>query len=329
MIITQKPSKNYTKISNAFLLDENLSGDAKIVGVLLMSFPNDWEVNITHLSNVLKKGETTIRKAIKELINVGKLSVSQIKDKKGRFSNAMLYEFKGEVEEIILEESDLEEQSPKTNLTQQSDVKVSESRLNPSDKKTDSGNFATHIKNKSLYKEKYILLQTSAKFVLLNGFKKQKNILENLNKLLNALSTEELKAYEDFIAYRKEKHKITLSTKEAIAKKLLKLKESGNDITACITQSIERGWSGIFEICKTKNNAHKPKKEVALNKLSFEEQLHHQILEVLGKNYPNFRLDFFPENRVKMIDHPKLGFVGVIKEKGLLKYLDESLNKGA
>ena len=100
MIIHSNPQNNFTKISNAFIQDSNISAEAKMVGILLMSYPSDWIVNIAHLSKTLGKGVATIRKALKELIQTGKLTISeQERDEKGRFTkDEKIYEFVGEVE---------------------------------------------------------------------------------------------------------------------------------------------------------------------------------------------------------------------------------------
>ncbi|MDE6958633.1 MAG: helix-turn-helix domain-containing protein, partial [Helicobacter apodemus] len=69
MIVKSQCKTDYTKVSNAFIKNETLSINAKMVGILLLSLPNTWNVNVAYLAKTLSIGETTIRKAIRELID--------------------------------------------------------------------------------------------------------------------------------------------------------------------------------------------------------------------------------------------------------------------
>ncbi len=82
------------------------------------------------------------------------------------------------------------------------------------------------------------------------------NQIKLLNLCLNAkkqerlmpkgLNQAELKAFSEFIAYRNEKKKITISTHNAIVKKFESLKAQGVDIALAVENSILNGWQGIF-----------------------------------------------------------------------------------
>ncbi len=72
------------------------------------------------------------------------------------------------------------------------------------------------------------------------------SILGNLDtKHLNQC---ERLAFEEFLNYRSEKHKLSYSTKKALLHQCEALKAQGCDLVACINQSIRRNYNEIYEI---------------------------------------------------------------------------------
>lgn len=55
-------------------------------------------------------------------------------------------------------------------------------------------------------------------------------------------------AFEEFLNYRSEKHKLSYSTKKALLHQAEALKAQGCDLVACINQSIRRNYNEIYEV---------------------------------------------------------------------------------
>lgn len=323
MIIYSNPQNNFTKISNAFIQDSNISAEAKMVGILLMSYPNDWKVNIAHLSNILGKGVATIRKALKELVHIGKLTISkQERDAQGRFTkDEKVYKFVGEVEcENLAELSIQEFLELKEKIEQGTENAESLSR----DNFTDSGVFDTHTKNNNIYKEKIYIVRDSKKHILLNSlFKIPK---QSLSLDFSSLNEDEKRAYEEFIRYREETRKLTQTTKKSILEKLKKLKEQGENIIAVVERSIENGWSGLFLIPKhlKRQSQALPKNKTEIQGDNAQIALHNELLNLLLSANPSFSLERMKEDKIETARHSELGLVGIHKQQGRLRLCDKS-----
>ncbi len=323
MIIYSNPQNNFTKISNAFIQDSNISAEAKMVGILLMSYPNDWIVNIAHLSNILGKGVATIRKALKELVHIGKLTISkQERDAQGRFTkDEKVYKFVGEVEcENLAELSIQEFLELKEKIEQGTENAESLSR----DNFTDSGVFDTHTKNNNIYKEKIYIVRDSKKHILLNSlFKIPK---QSLSLDFSSLNEDEKRAYEEFIRYREETRKLTQTTKKSILEKLKKLKEQGENIIAVVERSIENGWSGLFLIPKhlKRQSQALPKNKTEIQGDNAQIALHNELLNLLLSANPSFSLERMKEDKIETARHSELGLVGIHKQQGRLRLCDKS-----
>ncbi|PDW29538.1 helix-turn-helix domain-containing protein [Helicobacter pylori] len=72
------------------------------------------------------------------------------------------------------------------------------------------------------------------------------SILGNLDT--KHLNQYERSAFEKFLNYRSEKHKLSYSTKKALLHQCEALKTQGCDLVACIEQSIRRNYNEIYEV---------------------------------------------------------------------------------
>ncbi|MGT0063931.1 transcriptional regulator, partial [Helicobacter pylori] len=81
------------------------------------------------------------------------------------------------------------------------------------------------------------------------------SILGNLDtKNLNQC---ERSAFEEFLNYRSEKHKLSYSTKKALLHQAEALKAQGCDLVACINQSIRRNYNEIYEVMHFEKPSYK------------------------------------------------------------------------
>ncbi|GAA9286760.1 hypothetical protein HpHA233_06620 [Helicobacter pylori] len=80
------------------------------------------------------------------------------------------------------------------------------------------------------------------------------SILGNLDT--KHLNQYERLAFEEFLNYRSEKHKISYSTKKALLHQCEALKAQGCDLVACINQSIRRNYNEIYEVMHFEKPSH-------------------------------------------------------------------------
>ncbi|GHP42994.1 hypothetical protein VN0220_14900 [Helicobacter pylori] len=81
------------------------------------------------------------------------------------------------------------------------------------------------------------------------------SILGNLDT--KHLNQYERLAFEEFLNYRSEKHKLSYSTKKALLHQCEALKAQGQDLVACINQSIRRNYNEIYEVMHFKKPSYK------------------------------------------------------------------------
>lgn len=78
---------NFTTVSNDYLQDESLSWKAKGVITFLMSLPDDWNVNISHLTKCSKDGRDAVMSALDEIVDHGYGRKIKTRAKNGTFDN--------------------------------------------------------------------------------------------------------------------------------------------------------------------------------------------------------------------------------------------------
>ncbi|WQV36375.1 helix-turn-helix domain-containing protein [Helicobacter pylori] len=81
------------------------------------------------------------------------------------------------------------------------------------------------------------------------------SILGNLDT--KHLNQYERSAFEEFLNYRSEKHKLSYSTKKALLHQCEALKAQGCDLVACINQSIRRNYNEIYEVMHFEKPSYK------------------------------------------------------------------------
>lgn len=80
-----RPERDFTVIPNAVIRDELLSYRARGLLVYLLSQPPDWQVSSARLSIESGEGRDAIRRALRELIDVGYLALTKEQDAGGRW----------------------------------------------------------------------------------------------------------------------------------------------------------------------------------------------------------------------------------------------------
>ncbi|GAA7776732.1 hypothetical protein HpHA139_14850 [Helicobacter pylori] len=128
------------------------------------------------------------------------------------------------------------------NFSTQEFAEKNQASLNSKDLKNTDRNFSfksSKISNPSLFN------RFSAFF---------SSILGNLDT--KHLNQYERLAFEEFLNYRSEKHKLSYSTKKALLHQCEALKAQGCDLVACINQSIRRNYNEIYEVMHFEKPSH-------------------------------------------------------------------------
>ncbi|GAA9736744.1 hypothetical protein VN0123_13120 [Helicobacter pylori] len=101
------------------------------------------------------------------------------------------------------------------------------------------------------------------------------SILGNLDT--KHLNQYEKLAFEEFLNYRSEKHKLSYSTKKALLHQCEALKAQGCDLVACINQSIRRNYNEIYEVMYFEKPSYK----------SEAKQKDEEVMDSFGDYKPN------------------------------------------
>ncbi len=94
------------------------------------------------------------------------------------------------------------------------------------------------------------------------------SILGNLDT--KHLNQYERLAFEEFLNYRNEKHKLSYSTKKALLHQCEALKAQGCDLVACISQSIRRNYNEIYEVMHFEKPSYKSEAEQRNDEAQFD-----------------------------------------------------------
>lgn len=87
---SNKLSGNFTLIDNAIICNTNLSDNAKVILIYMLSKIDNWQFHENEIAESLNKSVSTIRRGIRELEDNGYLIRKRYRNKNGKFG----YEFK-------------------------------------------------------------------------------------------------------------------------------------------------------------------------------------------------------------------------------------------
>ncbi len=265
----------YTQISNDICDDERVSDIAIAIYAYIKKHATTFKLCLEDIAKRFNRSLPTVHKYLNELKELGYLEFERERKSDGKFGKFLRFFLKNHSEnpskkeanqnKIILfrlkpqkqasNADNTEAQSTSKNFNaytlikdqnKHEDIRVSENFFNEefAEKNQDSKDdqdlknphriFAfksSKIKNPSLFN------RFSALF---------SSILGNLDT--KHLSQAERLAFEEFLNYRSEKHKLSYSTKKALLNQAEALKAQGCDLVACINQSIRRNYKEIYEV---------------------------------------------------------------------------------
>ncbi|WRB37065.1 transcriptional regulator [Helicobacter pylori] len=282
--ILKQPMKfGYTQISNDICDDERVSDIAIAIYAYIKKQATTFKLCLEDVAKRFNRSLPTVNKYLNELKDLGYLEFERERKSDGTFGKFLRFFLKNhsknssekQAKKQAKKASDLnkmilfrlkpqkqasnadysEAQSTSKNFNaftlikdqnKHEDIRVSENFFNEEfaeknpvsknakDLKNSNENFAfksSKIKNPSLFN------RFSAFF---------SSILGNLDT--KHLNQYERLAFEEFLNYRSEKHKLSYSTKKALLHQAEALKAQGCDLVACINQSIRRNYNEIYEV---------------------------------------------------------------------------------
>ncbi|GAA7136433.1 hypothetical protein HpBGD42_14160 [Helicobacter pylori] len=278
--ILKQPMKfGYTQISNDICDDERVSDIAIAIYAYIKKHATTFKLCIEDIAKRFKRNNKTIYKYLNELKELGYIDFERERKNDGTFGKFFRFVMgnfsknpskKEAKKEANHKENnyfwlkpqiqgsnahDSEAQSTRKNFpmftlikdqNKHENIRVSENFFNEEfaeknqdskddqDLKNPNQNFdfkSSKIKNLSLFN------RFSAFF---------SSILGNLDT--QSLNQCERSAFEEFLNYRSEKHKLSYSTKKALLNQAEALKAQGCDLVACINQSIRRNYNEIYEV---------------------------------------------------------------------------------
>lgn len=287
MIIKQQCTQNFTIVPNSILRNSNLSLQAIGLCAYILSLPKEWKINIEQICLSLDISKNTAYKYLKELIQAGILKKARLKDEEGRFTNEAIYFICNDDDENELEKMQKNYTNPLPKICEmvhrdktspkalKSDTPTTSQNLNTINKDSKDKKRESKNKPKSHF---YILQSLDQKRLFSLCFAKEPKTTQLDTSSLNL---QEKVAFERFIAYRKQKHRLTPATQQAILERFLKAKALGissQEIEKAVDKSIMQGWQGIF--FKQDNKAFQAKKSPQV--------ISDEILRAILSEYPHF-----------------------------------------
>ncbi|WP_305859507.1 winged helix-turn-helix domain-containing protein [Helicobacter pylori] len=283
--ILKQPMKfGYTQISNDICDDERVSDIAIAIYAYIKKHATTFKLCLEDIAKRFNRSLPTVHKYLNELKDLGYLEFERERKSDGTFgkflrfflknhsknpsekqanqNKMILFRLKPQKEGSNAENSEAQSTSKNFNAftlikdqNKHENIRVSENFFNQEfaektpipkdakDLKNPNENFAfksSKIKNPSLFN------RFSAFF---------SSILGNLDT--KHLSQAERSAFEEFLNYRSEKHKLSYSTKKALLHQAEALKAQGCDLVACINQSIRRNYNEIYEVMHFEKPSYK------------------------------------------------------------------------
>ncbi|MFP6201575.1 winged helix-turn-helix domain-containing protein [Helicobacter pylori] len=278
--ILKQPMKfGYTQISNEICDDERVSDIAIAIYAYIKKHATTFKLCLEDIAKRFNRSLPTVHKYLNELKDLGYLEFERERKSDGTFgkflrfflknhsknpsekkakeganlNKIILFRLKPQKEASNAENSEAQSTSKNFNVftlkkdqNKHENIRVSENFFNEEfaeknhvskdeeDLKNPRKNFtskSSKIKNPSLFN------RFSAFF---------SSILGNLDT--KHLNQYERLAFEEFLNYRSEKHKLSYSTKKALLHQAEALKAQGCDLVACINQSIRRNYNEIYEV---------------------------------------------------------------------------------
>ncbi len=291
-ILKQSMKFGYTQISNEICEDERVSDIAIAIYTYVKKHATTFKLTIEDIAKRFNRNTKTIYKYLNELKELGYIEFERERKNDGtfgKFFQFIMWNFSKNTNEKQAKRDanhmennsmwikpqkqgsnadNTEAQSTSTyfpaftlikDQNKHEDIRVSE---NFSTQEFEEKNqvFTNSKDSKDLDKNSYSKSSIISNPSLFNRFSAFfSSILGNLDT--KHLNQYERLAFEQFLNYRSEKHKLSYSTKKALLHQCEALKAQGCDLVACIEQSIRRNYNEIYEVMHFEKPSYKSKAE--------------------------------------------------------------------
>ncbi|WP_033594746.1 winged helix-turn-helix domain-containing protein [Helicobacter pylori] len=273
-IIKQPMKFGYTQISNDICDDERVSDIAIAIYAYIKKHATTFKLCLEDIAKRFNRSLPTIHKYLNELKDLGYLEFERERKSNGTFGKFLRFfllnhsknssEKQANLNKMILfrlkpqkegsNADNSEAQSTSKNFdaftlikdqNKHENIRVSENFFNEKfAEKTLISKKTQDLKNSENFSFKSSKIKNSSLFNRFSAF--FSSILGNLDT--RHLNQYERLAFEEFLNYRSEKHKLSYSTKKALLNQCEALKVQGCDLVACIQQSIRRNYNEIYEV---------------------------------------------------------------------------------
>ncbi|MCQ2734107.1 helix-turn-helix domain-containing protein [Helicobacter pylori] len=290
--ILKQPMKfGYTQISNDICDDERVSDIAIAIYAYIKKHATTFKLCIEDIAKRFKRNTKTIYKYLNELKDLGYIDFERERKNDGtfgKFFRFIMSNFSKNPSEKQTQKQAEKASNHKENnglwIKPQKEASNAENTEAQSTRK----NFPMFTLIKDQNKHEYIRVSENffnEEFAEKSPSSKDKEDLKNsdnfafksskiknpslfnrfsafFSSILGNLDTKHLNqcerlAFEEFLNYRSEKHKVSYSTKKALLHQVEALKAQGCDLVACINQSIRRNYNEIYEVMHFEKPSYK------------------------------------------------------------------------
>lgn len=291
--ILKQPMKfGYTQISNDICDDERVSDIAIAIYAYIKKHATTFKLCIEDIAKRFNRSTPTVYKYLNELKALGYIEFERERKNDGTFSKFFRFVM-GNFSKNPSEKQDQKQAKKASNHKQINRMWLKPqkqgSNADDSGAQSTSKNFNAFTLIKDQNKHEDIRVSKNffnEKFSEKNQVSKNEEDLKNSNEnfasksskiknpslfdrfsaffssILGNLDTKHLNqaersAFEEFLNYRSEKHKLSYSTKKALLHQCEALKAQGCDLVACINQSIRRNYNEIYEVMHFEKPSYK------------------------------------------------------------------------
>lgn len=290
--ILKQPMKfGYTQISNEICDDERVSDIAIAIYAYIKKHATTFKLCIEDIAKRFNRSAPTIYKYLNELKDLGYIEFERERKNDGTFGKFFRFIMGN------FSKNPSEKQAKKTAKNDFNHKQINRMWLKPqkqgssaenSEAQSTSKNFQMFTLIKDQNKHENIRVSEnffSEEFAEKNPIPKDAKDLKNsenfafksskvknpslfnrfsafFSSILGNLDTKNLNqserlAFEEFLNYRSEKHKLSYSTKKALLHQCEALKAQGCELVACIQQSIRRNYNEIYEVMHFEKPSYK------------------------------------------------------------------------
>ncbi|MGL2735051.1 helix-turn-helix domain-containing protein [Helicobacter pylori] len=291
--ILKQPMKfGYTQISNDICDDERVSDIAIAIYAYIKKHATTFKLCIEDIAKRFNRSNKTIYKYLGELEELGYIVFERERKNDGTFSKFFRFimsNFPKNYSEKQAQKQAKKASNHKKNNSMWLKPQKEASNADTSKAQSTSKKFHVFSLIKDQNKHENICVSENffnEEFAEKNPFSKDAKDLKNPNQnfdfksskiknpslfnrfsaffssILGNLDTKHLNqcersAFEEFLNYRSEKHKLSYSTKKALLNQAEALKAQGCDLVACINQSIRRNYNEIYEVMHFEKPSYK------------------------------------------------------------------------